>query len=208
LSLIRVKEYNKKPLEGKTFILTPNHTSDFDGPIYWSSHKNIRIVAKKECFEKPLQAKFLTSIDIIKVDRDTQEGRAMALLESLRYFKKKDKPKILLIFTQGTISDINKNTLGRFEDGPFAISALSNTPMVPTFEEQPRVFRKNRIVYGEPYVPDILNESRKVDREKLLEAKAYWQQKILELQQQAVELEGRPVRQLKLKPKHQNNNNG
>lgn len=207
-SLIRVTEYNKKPLKGQSYILAPNHTSDKDGPIFWSAHKNIRIMAKKECFENKIKGKLLTSIDIVEVDRDNEAGRSKALMSAVRYLKDKSEPKVFMMFPQGTISDINKNTLNRIQDGVFVISALSNTPMVPAFLEQPRWFRRNRIAYGEPYIPDILNEHRKIEREKLLEAKAYWQQKIFELQQQAAEEGKRPIRKIKLKPKHQNNNNG
>ena len=205
-SFVRITEYNKDKLENKTYIFGPNHTSDLDGPVLWSSNQNMKIMAKKECFENEFMDSFLTSIDVMKVDRNAHNGSAM--MEAIKYLKKDDEKKIFMMFPQGTISDINKNTLGRIKEGMFVISALSGVPIVPIFMEQPRFLRRSRIVYGEPYHPDILNERRKIEREKLLEAKAYWQQEILKLQKQAVELEDRPIRKLKLKAKHQNNNNG
>ena len=205
-SLVRITEYKKERLEDKTYIFGPNHTSDLDGPVLWSSNENMKIMAKKECFNNKLIGNFLTSIDVMKVDRDAHNGSAM--MEAIKYLKNSDEQKIFMMFPQGTISDINKNTLARIKEGAIVISALSGAAIVPVFIEQPRFFRRSRIVYGQPYHPDILTERRKIDRERLLEAKAYWQQEILNLQQEAIELEDRPIRKIKLKKKHQNNNNG
>ncbi|MDD2435667.1 MAG: lysophospholipid acyltransferase family protein [Bacilli bacterium] len=205
-TFIRIKEYNKEALKEKTYIMCPNHTSDLDGPVLWSSNENMKIMAKKECFKNKLMAKFLTSINVMSVDRD--KHGSSEIKEAIRYLTDDEENKVFMLFPQGTISDINKNALARIKNGAFFISAMSNTPMVPVFIEQPRLFRRSRIVYGEEYIPDILNEKRKIDREKLEDAKAYWQQEIFRLQQQAVELENRPIRKIKLNKKHANNNFG
>jgi 1-acyl-sn-glycerol-3-phosphate acyltransferase len=202
--LLRIKEYNKDTLEGTSYILCPNHTSDLDGPVLWTSNQSIRIMAKKECFKNKILGAFLTKIDVVSVDRQHTSGAE--IMQAVKYLR--DDDKVFMMFPQGTISDINKNALSRIKNGAFVIASLAKRPIVPVFMEQPRFLRKSRIVYGKPYQPNILNEHGKIDREKLEEARAFWQQEVLKLQQQAIESENRPIRKLKLNKKHANNNIG
>jgi 1-acyl-sn-glycerol-3-phosphate acyltransferase len=204
--LMRIKEYNKVSLKNKSYILCPNHTSDFDGPVLWTSNENIRIMAKKELFKNKLMAKFLTEMDIVSVDRSKHSARE--IMQAVRYLKDENDSKVFMLFPQGTISDINKNALARIKDGAFVISALSKTPIIPVFIEQPRVFKRSRIVYGNQLSIDVLDENGKINRDKLECARLMWQQEIFRLQQEAVELENRPIRKIKLNKKHANNNQG
>ena len=202
--LYRVKEYNKPDLSEGQFILAPNHVSDADGPVMWSHNNNIRILAKKECFQHKIMAIFLNMVDIVKVDRDAHNGAE--LLAAIDYFKD-GKSKIFMLFPQGTISDLNKNKLSRIKSGAFFISAKTNVPIVPVFIEQPRLFRRTRVIYGTPfYMEGAINEDGKVDKKVLEKYRLRWQKEVLELQDSATKYEKRPVRKLKLKPKHQNNN--
>jgi len=203
--LYRVVEYNKLDLSDKNYIIAPNHVSDADGPIIWTHNNNIRIMAKKECFKNKLFGKFLTKLDVVPVDRDKKNGAEIR--EAIRYLSK-DEKHLFMLFPQGTISDINKNTLARIKHGAFYLSAATDTPIVPVFIEQPRLFRKSRIVYGDEFiVKDVHNEKGQVDKEKLLPYRKVWQDRILELQAIAEVKENRKVRKLKLKKQHRNNNN-
>ncbi|MBQ8380013.1 MAG: 1-acyl-sn-glycerol-3-phosphate acyltransferase [Clostridia bacterium] len=202
-NLYRVKEYNKPDLSNGSYILCPNHVSDADGPVMWTHNDNIRILAKKECFQNKLMAKFLTSLDVVKIDRDRHNG--VELLEALDYFKDGEK-KLFMLFPQGTISDINKNKLTRIKSGAFFIAAKAGVPIIPVFLEQPRPFKRTRVVYGEPMDLSEANADKKVNKEELVKYRIQWQQEIFKLQEMAVKFENRPIRKLKLKPKHQNNN--
>ena len=202
-ALYRVKEYNKPDLSNGSYILCPNHVSDADGPVMWTHNDNIRILAKKECFQNKLMAKFLTSLDVVKIDRDRHNG--VELLEALDYFKDGEK-KLFMLFPQGTISDINKNKLTRIKSGAFFIAAKAGVPIIPVFLEQPRPFKRTRVVYGEPMDLSEANADKKVNKEELVKYRIQWQQEIFKLQEMAVKFENRPIRKLKLKPKHQNNN--
>jgi len=204
--LLKIKEYNKDKLKDNSYILCPNHTSDFDGPVLWTSNNNIRIMAKKKLFKNKLMAKFLNKMDVVSVDRSKHSARE--IMQAVRYLKEGSEHKVFMLFPQGTISDINKNALARIKEGAFVISALSKTPIVPVFIEQPRIFRRSRIVYGNQLSLDILDEKEKIDRKKLLDARLIWQQEIFRLQQEAIELENRPIRKIKLSKKHANNNQG
>ena len=46
----------------------------------------------------------------------------------------------------------------------------------------------------------------KVDKKVLEKYRLQWQQEVFKLQDMATKFEDRPIRKLKLKPKHQNNN--
>lgn len=201
--LYRVKEYNKPNLTDGSYILCPNHVSDADGPVIWSHNNNIRILAKKECFKHKWMALFLNFVDVVKIDRDRHNG--VELMEAIDYFKD-GKNKLFMLFPQGTISDLNKNKLSRIKSGAFFISAKTNVPIVPIFLEQPRFFRKTRVVYGEPMYMEGAVVNGKVDKKVLEKYRLQWQQEVFKLQDMATKFEDRPIRKLKLKPKHQNNN--
>ena len=201
--LYRVKEYNKPNLTDGSYILCPNHVSDADGPVIWSHNNNIRILAKKECFKHKWMALFLNFVDVVKIDRDRHNG--VELMEAIDYFKD-GKNKLFMLFPQGTISDLNKNKLSRIKSGAFFISAKTNVPIVPIFLEQPRFFRKTRVVYGKPMYMEGAVVNGKVDKKVLEKYRLQWQQEVFKLQDMATKFEDRPIRKLKLKPKHQNNN--
>ena len=200
--LFSIKEYNKPDLSNGKYILCPNHTSDFDGPVFWSAHENVRIMAKKECFSNPILGAFLEKSNVVPVDR--QSNPVKALKSAVEYLLD-DDDKVFLMFPQGTISDINKNKLSRIKPGAFYIAEHSNSKILPVFIEQPRVFRKGRIVYGTPFA--VEKETNKdTENGKYAYYRKLWQQEIFRLQEEAEELENRKVRTLKLKKKHQNNN--
>ena len=201
--LYRVKEYNKPDLTNGQYILAPNHVSDADGPVMWTHNDNIRILAKKECFQHKWMAALLNFADIVKVDRDAHNG--VELLAAIDYFKD-GKNKLFMLFPQGTISDLNKNKITRIKSGAFFVSAKANVPIVPVFLEQPRLFRRTRVIYGRPFYMEGAVKDGKVDKKALEPYRLRWQKEVLELQDSATKYEKRPVRKLKLKPKHQNNN--
>ena len=86
------------------------------------------------------------------------------------------------------------------------IAAKAGVPIIPVFLEQPRPFKRTRVVYGEPMDLSEANADKKVNKEELVKYRIQWQQEIFKLQEMAVKFENRPIRKLKLKPKHQNNN--
>ncbi len=202
--IYRVVEYDKKDLSNGSYILCPNHVSDADGPVMWVHNDNIRILAKKECFEHKLFAWFLNKLNVVKIDRDRHSGAE--LLSAINYFSDGEN-KIFMLFPQGTISDINKNKLTRIKPGAFYVAAKTKVPIIPVFIEQPRPFKKTRVVYGnEMHLDDAIDENGKINRKKIEEYRLKWQQEIFKLQEKAVEYGKKPIRKLKLKPKHQNNN--
>ena len=206
-TIYRAMEYNKPDLSDDTYILAPNHVSDADGPMIWSLNENIRIMAKKECFERKIVGKVLTAAGVVSVDRDKKNGTEIR--DAIRYLSQ-DENCLFMMFPQGTISDINKNKITRIKTGTFYLSASTGKKIIPIFIEQPRPFKKSRIVYASKedaiLVEDIYNEVGRVDREKVIPYKEVWMKKVLELQAIAEEKGNKKVRELKLKEKHRNNN--
>lgn len=200
--LFNIKEYNKPDLSSGKYILCPNHTSDFDGPVFWSAHENVRIMAKKECFSNPILGALLEKSNVVPVDR--QSNPVKALKSAVEYLSE-DESKIFLMFPQGTISDINKNQLSRIKPGAFYIAEHSNSKILPVFIEQPRIFRRGRIVYGNSFAVEKCKRNDFGDG-KYAYYRKLWKDEILRLQEESEELENRKVRTLKLKKKHQNNN--
>jgi len=166
-------------------------------------------MAKKECFERKIVGRILTAAGVVSVDRDKKNGTEIR--DAIRYLSQEENC-LFMMFPQGTISDINKNKITRIKTGTFYLSASTGKKIIPIFIEQPRPFKKARIVYGSKedaiLVEDIYNESGRVDRDKVTPYKELWMKKVLELQAIAEEKGNRKVRELKLKEKHRNNNEG
>ena len=201
--LFNITEYNKPDLSSGKYILCPNHTSNFDGPIFWASHPQIRIMAKKELFDIPVVKTILKKVDVVPVDR---KANPMEALRSAKHYMQEDEDKVFLMFPQGTVSDINLNKLSRIKPGAFFLSSATKAPIIPVFIEQPRLFRKTRIVYGENIIIDNKN-SQIHEKGKYSYYRQLWQDEILKLQEEAEHLEKRKVRKIKLDKKHINNNN-
>lgn len=181
--LFRIKEYNKIAVENETYIYCPNHISNFDGGIFFGAIKNVRIMATSEYFESKIYGAILKRLNVVSVKRDKSNGSE--IIGAIEYFKDKSVEKPFLIFPQGVVSDINNNALSRIKPGAFVIAAFSGTPIVPVYNEQARIFRVSRIVYGNPTIinkEDIINSTNnKIDKEKIVKLKDWWKQEILKL---------------------------
>ncbi len=201
--LFRIHEYNKPDLSDGKYILCPNHSSDFDGPIFWAGFNQVRIMAKQECFDIPVINTILRSVDVVPVDR--KANPVLALKNASEYMMQEEN-RTFLLFPQGTLSDINNDTLSRIKPGAFFIADHSASPIIPVFIEQPRLFHKVRIVYGMPIVVDknnpFINQNGKYSYYREL-----WKEEVLRLQQEAEMLENRQVKKVKLNKKHRINSN-
>lgn len=151
--LFQVELYNMPDLNGKDYIIASNHVSDFDAIILGLLHDNIRILSKKEWVDNEKLMSFVSRhYDIIGVDRTSSGDMTKALIELSRYLKNTPSPKHVLIFPQGTISDINKNSEDRISKGIFSLSFLTGKPILPVYLEQPSLTDRTRIVFGEEMV--------------------------------------------------------
>jgi 1-acyl-sn-glycerol-3-phosphate acyltransferase len=190
--MFNVELYNMPDLDRKDYIIASNHVSDFDAIILGLLHDNIRILSKKEWVENEKLMSFIFQYyDLIGVDRKSSGDMTKVLIDLSRYLKNTSSPKHVLIFPQGTISDINYNSVDRISKGIFSLSYLTGKTILPVFLEQPSMTDKTRIVFGN----EMTIENKEDHRNE-------WIDELKALQKQLSPL----PRDLILSNKHANNN--
>lgn len=147
--LFNIELHNMPDLDSKDYILASNHVSDFDAVILGLLHDKIRILSKNEWVENKKLMSFLSKYyDLIGVNRNSSGDMTKALISLTKYLKNAASPKHVLIFPQGTISDINNNSIDRIYNGIFSLSYLTQKTILPIFLEQPSMTDRTRIVFG------------------------------------------------------------
>ncbi|MHB8061861.1 MAG: hypothetical protein ACYDG2_04375, partial [Ruminiclostridium sp.] len=101
-----------------------------------------------------------------------------------------------LIFSQGTIYDINKDRAEDIEPGAFWLARLLGIPILPAFIEQAVEGTDNRLVFGKQiFIP---KGCRNFDEHKQL-----WLERVIEAQNELGILTGIPAREAVLDEEHQ-----
>jgi 1-acyl-sn-glycerol-3-phosphate acyltransferase len=163
--LFRVRVIDAPDLDAGNYILCPNHVSDLDALILGLLHPRIRVVAKTAwAANEELMGFCKLHYDIVGVYRDPEiarmtdgektaanEHNCKITMDTLKYMKDTGSARHLLIFPQGTISDINKNGLPRIGPGFARIAMSSKARAVNVFLEYPSMEGDTRIVFGAPY---------------------------------------------------------
>jgi 1-acyl-sn-glycerol-3-phosphate acyltransferase len=159
--LFNIELYNMPDLDSKDYILASNHVSDFDAVILGLLHDKIRILSKKEWVDnEKLMSFVLNYYDLVGVNRNSTGDMTKALINLTKYLKSETSPKHVLIFPQGTISDINNNSIDRVYNGVFSLSYLTQTTILPIYLEQPSMTDKTRIVFGKELLIDNKEDHR------------------------------------------------
>lgn len=190
--LFNIEVLNMPDLESNRFIFTPNHVSDLDALILGLLHPKIRIVSKVDWTNNEKLRHFLDiHYDLYGLDRTSLQSLRALLTDSINYFNESDENKHYLVFSQGTISDFNNNSLERISSIAQIISNKTDVPIVNIFIEQVSLDHPTRIVFDEP-----MKLSKKDDFRKP------WLQREMAMQKSLVP----PARLPKLSHKHANNN--
>ena len=190
--LFNIEIFNMPDLENNRFIFTPNHVSDFDAIILGLLHPKIRIVAKDDWANNSKLRKFLDiHYDLYGIDRTSLQSLRALLTDSVNYFNDCGENKHYLVFSQGTISDFNNNSLERISSVAQKISEKTDVPIVNIFIEQVSLYYPTRIVFDKP-----MKLSKKEDFRKI------WLEKEKSMQDALVPSARLP----KLSHKHANNN--
>jgi hypothetical protein len=204
--LLNIKIVNLPDLNKNNYIMLSNHISDFDAIILGLIHANIRIVAKIGWAANSELMDFLgLHYNIVGIYRDfeidnlepgkkkaAEEHNMKTNLNSYRYLKDKSEARHLLIFPQGTISDINKNSRERINPSFARIADATKTSVINIFLEYPGTDGDTRIIYSEPY--DITDRN--------LDYSQIWLDSLIALQNKLDN-----VRKPVLSEKHSLNNN-
>lgn len=191
-NLFHVEIHNMPDLDSKDYIIASNHVSDFDAIILGLLHDNIRILSKKEWVVNENLMSFVSKhYDLIGVDRKSSGDMTKTLIDLTKYLKNESTPKHVLIFPQGTISDVNHNSIDRISKGIFSLSYLTQKTILPVFLEQPSMTDKTRIIFGD----EMIIENKEDHRKEWIEVLKDLQKKL-----------NPPPRNPVLSQKHSNNN--
>jgi hypothetical protein len=194
-----------------SYIIATNHLTDSDAPLIMSYHYELMhqvissypelfVFAKENCFNGVSIPKELIPIlefeKVFAVDRKSSGGSMAAIRAAEKWFAEGQKPKHFLIFSQGTIYDINKDKAEDIERGAFWLARLLDIPVLPAFIEQAVEGAENRLVFGKPiYIP---KNCRNFDDHKQL-----WLERVIEAQNELTALTGIPAREAVLDEEHQ-----
>ena len=192
--LFQIEYHGLPDLTSRSYILAPNHISDFDALLMGLTGRNIKILSKSDWVENTELMKFLgLHYSLVGIDRTSKVSQARALVDLTKHLRAEAPPAHhALIFPQGTISDVNKNSVERVQAGVFALSAKSGVPVLPVYIEQPKFNTPTRIVFGQPME----------DLDRRQDYRAAWLEAVLTLQNSLQP----PARSPVLTEKHANNN--
>jgi len=108
----------------------------------------IRFMAKAELFRIPVVAPLLRSIGTFPVDR---AGGAGAIKEAMKHLKAGEK---VGIFPEGARIATEEESEAKI--GAVRLAAKMGVPVVPVYiPRQKPMFRRQRIVFGEPYMIEV-----------------------------------------------------
>jgi hypothetical protein len=193
-------------LNERNYIIAANHISDFDAVILGLLHPRIRIIAKAGwAFNDDLMGFLKHHYDIAGIYRDAEiekmndaerkaanENNFKVMKDCLKYLRYEGESRHLLIFPQGTISDINKNGRERVNQGFAKLSVTAKAKVINLFTEYPALGGITRIIGSAPY--EIEDRNRDYRQE--------WLDGVIGLQNRLGN-----VRTPVLSEKHSNNNN-
>lgn len=192
LSLFNVELINMPDLNNHRYIFTPNHVCDFDAIILGLLHPNIRIVSKTDWTANEELRRFLDiHYHLYGLDRASLQSLRTLLMDSIDYFNSDNENKHYLVFSQGTISDFNNNSLERISTLAQKVSDKTGVPIVNIFVEQASLYHPTRIVFDEPVILSPKDDFRQ-----------FWLERETAMQN-ALTPSARPP---KLSQKHANNN--
>lgn len=129
LGFIRVKQEIEKPFDfNKSYIITPNHTSELDiiSLTVKLNKMDFSFMAKAELAKIPLFNIWFRTIDIA-VERKNARKAAESYLKALKYV---DNGRSILIFPEGTVGP-NVPQLLNFKDGPFRMAIEKQIDVLP-----------------------------------------------------------------------------
>ncbi|MDF2538453.1 MAG: Acyltransferase [Herbinix sp.] len=212
LKAYNLRAYNvPEDFSTTSFIIATNHLTDSDAPLIISchyelmhqfndTHPELFVFAKENCFNGvsiPIElAPILEFENVYGVDRNSFGGSMAAIKTAQKWFIEGEKPKHYLIFPQGTIYDINKDSIEDIERGAFWLARLLDIPVLPAFIEQAVEGAENRLVFGKPiFIP---KGCRDFD-----DYKKIWLGRIIEAQNELGTLTGIPAREAVLDEEHQ-----
>lgn len=121
-------EFEQKIDWSNTYIICPNHTSNLDiTAVSLVCKNNICFMGKEELLEGVVTRLFFRTVDI-PVNRESKRSSFRAFTAAADRLK---RGITMVIFPEGTISDIYPPELIAFKNGPFRLAIEHKIPIIP-----------------------------------------------------------------------------
>ncbi|MDR0531035.1 MAG: 1-acyl-sn-glycerol-3-phosphate acyltransferase [Oscillospiraceae bacterium] len=214
--LFRVREYDKKFYDDDSYVISPNHVSNWDTPIAWSLLGrlcNLRTMMMHEVWEQqPWLGPLLRYAGFYPVHRKKKDKRDVE--DQIGYLS--EPGRLLLMFPDGRHIDpqvaVELEAYRKMiKKGAFYIAAKARKKLVPVFIEPNRLFRRVRVLYGTPIDPTQLplyDENGEVNWSALQLFVQAWHNQIVELYRRAMEMEERRLHKYKIHRRFYRDNTG
>lgn len=151
---------DKDKKEVKGHLLCANHNDWLDAVILWVMAKDVKVMAKAELFKVPIWSWFIKKLGAFPIKRGERDFRS--LYHAVKVVQNGNN---LIIFPEGTRKAKLKNI--KPKRGPVYIAIASGGKIQPVYiEENKKIFRKVKVVYGNSYDLEEYREQIK-DKELL-----------------------------------------
>ena len=179
-----IKVYGKENIPKGGAVFSCNHFRAIDcGFIALISSKKTKYLAKKEIFKNKFVSKVVKSYGGIPIDRENPNVKS--LLEAIKALKSGNK---LLIFPEGTRNISGTNQLQEIKGGTVIFSVKARCPIVPIMMlNKAKVFRTTKIMIGKPFEFSEYYD-KKIDDEDISAMELVLRQKMIDTQNQLIEL--------------------
>ncbi|MCL2408036.1 MAG: 1-acyl-sn-glycerol-3-phosphate acyltransferase [Oscillospiraceae bacterium] len=139
-------------------MVCANHSSRVDPFLIAFAlgiNRHVRFIAKISLFKVPILAGILKRLEMISVDRNTND--VSTIKSALRVLKSGEK---VAIFPEGRrVGDVSKGV--KANPGAVKIAERADVPVIPVFMPRRKpLFRKIPIIIGEPYCIEKQPEKR------------------------------------------------
>lgn len=147
LLMFPTKVFNRKKMPKSKCIVTSNHYSNADAPVYVIQfRRKFSMLAKKELFKNKFLTFFFKCIGAIEVDR---ENVGIGVFKTV--LKELGKNKQVFIFPEGTRNKEGSDQMLELKTGIISFASKGEVEIVPMLmHHKPRLFRKNYIIVGDP----------------------------------------------------------
>lgn len=147
---VKVEGMERLPRHG--VLLCPNHSSNWDPVLLVASlpvDYRLHVMAKNQLFKNPILSWIMTKLGAFPVDRGGSD--LAAVKTAIQSIKSGDN---LMVFPEGT--RVEREGDVRAKGGAAMIAVRTGAILVPVFVDgKKRLFRKTRLIFGEPYYPTV-----------------------------------------------------
>ncbi|MBQ3089185.1 MAG: 1-acyl-sn-glycerol-3-phosphate acyltransferase [Oscillospiraceae bacterium] len=163
-SVYGLKVFHRERLPEGSCIVCPRHVGNADPPMVAFAMKKKaypRVMAKQELLEIPFIGWILYKIGVFGVNRGAND--MASIKNGLRALKEGSK---LLIFPEGT--RVKEGETPKAQTGAIMFALKAGVPLVPVYLTRTNKFETMKIIFGEPYMPQIAGKRATAEEYRML----------------------------------------